>query len=472
MSRINTNVSALLSQQRLGRANESLQTSLSRLSTGLRINNGKDDPAGLIASTNLRRDITVVSKAISNSEQAGRLIGTADSALGEVSSLLDDIRGLVSESANSGVLSDDQIAANQLQVDSSLEAIDRIAQSTTFQGKNLLDGSLGFIVGSLTNSSSVSELKIDQATIGSSGALAVDVDITTAATQASLTVASSAFNLGDDLVVQISGASGAEVFAFESGSQITQAVNAINLVTDSTGITATNASGVLTLTSSAYGTDAFVAVEVISEGSGGSFATDIGNTSVRDAGSDIEATVNGIQASGDGNTLSINSSVLDLQATVADGSSTDFSFSIDGGGAVFQLGPEVVNNQQARIGIDAINTGKLGGTSGRLYQLRSGQTADLDTDTSTAANIVDDAINKIGNIRGRLGAFQATTIQSNITALQDTLVNLTDAESAVRDADFAAESAALTRSQILVQSGTSVLAIANQNPQNVLALLG
>lgn len=322
MSRINTNVSALLSQQRLGRANDSLQTSLGRLSTGLRINNGKDDPAGLIASTNLRRDITVVSKAITNSEQAGRLIGTADSALGEVSSLLDDIRGLVSESANSGVLSDDQIAANQLQVDSSLEAIDRIAQSTTFQGKNLLDGSLGFIVGSLTNSSSVSELKIDQATIGSSGALAVDVDITTAATQASLTVASSAFDLGDDLVVQISGASGAEVFAFESGSQITQAVNAINLVTDSTGITATNASGVLTLTSEAYGTDAFVAVEVISEGSGGSFATDIGNTNVRDAGSDIVATVNGIQASGDGNTLSINSSVLDIQATVADGSST------------------------------------------------------------------------------------------------------------------------------------------------------
>lgn len=470
MSRINTNVNSLVAQQRLGRSNESLQTSLTRLSTGLRINTASDDPAGLIASNNLRRDITVVSKAISNSEQAGRLIATADSALGEVSSLLDDIRGLISESANSGVLSDDQIAANQLQVDSSLEAIDRIAQSTTFQGKQLLDGSLGFIVGGLTNGSTVSELVVDQATIGSSGSVSVDVDITSAAAQASITVGTSAFALGDDLVVQISGASGAEVFAFDSGSTITQAVNAINLVTDATGITASNASGVLTLTSSAYGSDAFVDVEVISEGSSGNFES--GLSATRDAGSDIVATVNGVQASGDGNKLTVNTSTLDLSATVTDGSSTDFSFNVTGGGAVFQLGPEVVANQQARLGIDALNTATLGGVSGRLYQLRSGQNADLDTNTTTGAKIVDEAISKVGDVRGRLGAFQRTTLQSNITALQDTLVNLTESESAIRDADFAAESAELTRNQVLVQSGTSVLAIANQNPQNVLALLG
>ena len=84
----------------------------------------------------------------------------------------------------------------------------------------------------------------------------------------------------------------------------------------------------------------------------------------------------------------------------------------------------------------------------------------------------DETINKVASLRGRLGALQRTTIQSNITQLQDSLVNLTSAESAIRDADFAAESAALTRSQILVQSNTSVLAIANQAPQNVLALLG
>src|SRR6476619_5528680 len=145
MTRINTNVSSLVAQNTLSRTNSDLQQSLTRLSTGLRINSGKDDPAGLIASEALRADITATSKAISNSERANQLISTADSALGQISSLLNDVRGLVTEAANKGVLSDDQIAANQLQVDSSLEAIDRIAQVTTFQGRKLLDGSLDFI---------------------------------------------------------------------------------------------------------------------------------------------------------------------------------------------------------------------------------------------------------------------------------------------------------------------------------------
>src|SRR4051794_36599712 len=128
MSRINTNVSSLIAQTRLSRSQDQLQESLTRLSTGLRINSGKDDPAGLIASQALRSDITATGKAISNSEKANQLISTADSALGQISSLLNDVRGLVTEAANTGVLSDEQIAANQLQVDSSLEAIDSIAQ--------------------------------------------------------------------------------------------------------------------------------------------------------------------------------------------------------------------------------------------------------------------------------------------------------------------------------------------------------
>ncbi|MEX2025929.1 MAG: flagellin, partial [Pirellulaceae bacterium] len=144
MTRINTNVSSLIAQKTLARSNADLQSALTRLSTGLRINVGKDDPAGLIASEALRSDIISVEKAITNSERANQLIATADSALGQVSSLLNDIRGLVSEAANAGALSDDQIAANQLQVDSSLEAIDRISQITSFQGRKLLDGSLDF----------------------------------------------------------------------------------------------------------------------------------------------------------------------------------------------------------------------------------------------------------------------------------------------------------------------------------------
>ena len=145
MTRINTNVSSLIAQTNLARANTALNTSLTRLSTGLRINSGADDPAGLIATQNLQSDIIGVNAGISNSQQANSLIATADSALSQVSSLLDSIRGLVSQSANTGALSQAQIQANQLQVDSSLQAIDRIANSTTFGGQKLLDGSLNFI---------------------------------------------------------------------------------------------------------------------------------------------------------------------------------------------------------------------------------------------------------------------------------------------------------------------------------------
>jgi flagellin len=123
------------------------------------------------------------------------------------------------------------------------------------------------------------------------------------------------------------------------------------------------------------------------------------------------------------------------------------------------------------MGIDSIATGSLGGMYGRLYELRAGNSAALNTDPTVATRIVDEAITAVVELRGRLGSFQRTSLETNIASLEDTMVNLTDAESAIRDADFAKESAALTRGQILVQSGTAVLAIANQNPQNVLSLL-
>jgi flagellin len=582
MSRINTNVSSLIAQKTLSRSNTQLQEALNRLSTGLRINTGKDDPAGLIASENLRRDITSVQRAISNTERANQLIATADSALGQISNLLNDIRGLVVEAANTGVLSDEQIAANQLQVDSSLEAIDRIAQVTTFQGRKLLDGSLDFNTSYTSGGSTVRDLSIQQANLGTASSLAVNVDISAAAQQAQITstiptssaavaaqvvitlndtatvtvtaatagadangvqvnfvntaavTAGSAvasyddanntinvflngdtakatlataidglaeFNaasggggvgfvaandgygvkgtttggvdaitgLLDDLVVRINGKTGSEVFSFDGGTSGALVRDAINLVSDATGVSAAFAGTTLTLTSTEYGSESFVDVEVISEGGAGTFATNL--SSIRDAGSDIVATVNGYQANGRGNTLSINTSALDLSLTVTDGSSTDVAFTITGGGAVFQVGPNVVSNNQVRFGIESVNTSSLGGTTGRLYELRSGNTSNLQDDPTSAANIVDEAIDKVTSLRGRIGAFQRTTLETNIASLNDTVANLTEAESSIRDADFAQETARLTRAQILVQSGTTVLQIANQNPQNVLALL-
>lgn len=706
MTRINTNVSSLVAQNILGRSNDDLQTALTRLSTGVRINSGKDDPAGLIASENLRADIVSVEKAITNSERANQVIATADSALGQVSSLLNDIRALVTESANTGALSDEQIAANQLQVDSALEALNRIAQTTEFQGRKLLNGSLDFTTAAGANFGEITDLNIDQANLGATGSLAVETVVTTAATQAQIqitgidattsaakgvndaaftatleqatngtitygtgtltldavsgqaadgaegnelatitlafsgaagatytaatntlavtvttadgstdvtdivtainagsdfsatvgtnplvdqaaatgatvttslsggqdastdtitlttvnntndfnatTVAIEAdatlaantasasydadtdvvtvkFNgtrtydqlataiqtdlstlftaaattgtdtlnsialtndptsisvstsnttpgnpggLSEDVVFELSGTMGAEVFSIQAGTSIENIASQINLFSDSTGVNAEVDSvtpTTLNITSSAYGSGAFVDINVVSEDDG-DFTAAIGSGS-RDVGTDVVATVNGLLANGDGNKLSINTASLDLSLELNSGFTGTINFSITGGGALFQLGPDVVSNQQARMGISSVNTASLGGASGLMYQLGSGGTADLFTDTTTAYQIVEDAITEVTTLRGRLGAFQRTTLETNISALNDVLVNLTDAESSIRDADFAAETANLTRAQILVQSGTAVLAIANSNPQNVLALL-
>jgi flagellin len=686
MTRINTNVNSLIAQSRLDRTNNQLQTAMTRLSTGLRINSGKDDPAGLIASEALRSDITAINKALSNTQRANQIIATADSSLGQVASLLNDVRGLVTEAANSGALSDEEIAANQLQIDSSLEAINRIAQTTTFQGKRLLDGSLDFV----SNASSISTLRdtrIDQANLGSTGSVKVDVDISAAATRGEITTDSAsvsaaaqatatlkfapeasltgfndaatsvlvrakdnkekydgvtvqfsagstavgaetavydedaktitvninnaaattaanvvaaintldefegvvvaagaidgslagdlaitdttdtdeivitaqtsganfngvgvrlvkdsgtaagtptaaydaenkeivitvndtgtttlanittavnnlaAFNatsnangngsiLGTstadteatantnntgggtllaDLVLEIGGREGTEVFNFKAGASVNQISDAIKLLSDSTGVTAVQSGQTVTFRSTTYGSKGLVTANVVSEGLAGKFKENLSAT--RALGTDITATINGVTATADGNKFSINTSALDITLTVDDGSSAGFEFTISGGGALFQLGGDVVSNQQARIGINSISTARLGGVSGKLYELASGGSKTLKNDATGASRVVDEVIEKVASLRGRLGAFQRTTLESNTVALTDTVANLTAAESSIRDADFARESSALTRAQILVQSGTSVLGIANQNPQNVLSLL-
>ncbi|HBJ36682.1 MAG TPA: hypothetical protein DDZ51_18380, partial [Planctomycetaceae bacterium] len=278
----------------------------------------------------------------------------------------------------------------------------------------------------------------------------------------------------DDLVIGVQGAAvfelagsqGSEVFNVSAGTTLDQLVSQINLVTDATGIRAAAVEGELALTSTDFGSRAIVEVRVLSQAASGNFGT-----GGRSLGTDVVATVNGRAASSQGNQLAVNTATLNMTATMEDGFVGDASFTIAGGGANFQLGPDVVSNQQARIGIGSVNSARLGGVSGKLFELGSGESAALATDPTRAAQIVNEAIAQVTGLRGRLGAFQSTSLDSNLVSLQETVANLQEAESSIRDADFAAESAALTRAQILVQSGTNVLSLANQNPQNVLSLL-
>ena len=134
MSRINTNINSFQANRALTKNQADLSTRLQRLSTGLRINTGKDDPAGLIASETLRSEINGISTAVDNTNRASNVINTAEGALNETSSLLNQIQSLVLQSANTGALSDEEIKANQLQLDSILTSINRIANTTEFGG--------------------------------------------------------------------------------------------------------------------------------------------------------------------------------------------------------------------------------------------------------------------------------------------------------------------------------------------------
>ena len=260
--------------------------------------------------------------------------------------------------------------------------------------------------------------------------------------------------------------------------------NTINLYTAGTGVvangtdTATSAN-TLTLTSQGYGSAANVNVSILSGSLDNNFQNAASQVTNSSTGKDITGTINGVTAQGSGNTLSLDNSSLSMNLTVAPTTTanTTLGFNITGGGATFQIGPTVNTLEQARLGIQSIGTTQLtsdvNGTTYQLSDIASGGTASLTATNgpANAAAIVSDVANQVTSLRGRLGAFQSETLNSNISSLDDAVTNLTSAPSSIQDADFAAESAALTRAQVLVQSGTAVLAIANHAPQNVLALL-
>jgi flagellin len=474
MGSINTNVSALIAQQALSTSQSQLQTSLQRLSTGLKINSGEDDPAGLIVSNELQSQIAGINQAVNNSTQANNVIATAEGALNEVSSLLLNIQSLVVQSANSGAESSDEISANQLQVDSAVQSITRIADSTTFAGQHLIDGSLNYITSGV-NTSQIKALSISQADLGEQGSIPVNVNVVTSAQPAKLEFVGSA--IGASVTLDIGGVNGTQTLSFTSGTAASAIIFAVNRVSDATGVSASPinaahlASG-LVFQSTGFGSQSFVSVTADS----GTFRTvsTAGNNEQRAVGRDAVATVNGAVTVGNGLNLQVNTSSLDLNFTLANNFGRgQTQFSITGGGASFQLGPEVVSNQQVSIGIGSVSADQLGNNQvGFLSQLSTGGSASLVSgNAEQASSIIQAAINQVSLLSGRLGAFQKNTLNTNITSLNVALENVTSSESNIEDTNFAAETSNLTRAQILVQAGTSVLATANSTPQAVLKLL-
>jgi flagellin len=466
MTRINTNVTSLISARVLNQNQASLNKSLERLSTGLRINSGADDPSGLIASEVLRGETASLNAAISNGERASNVISTAEGALNEVSSLLVDLENTISATANTAGLSDEEVAANQLTVDSILSTINRIANNTEFEGTNLLNGSMDYTTSGNAATSAFDNVTIKSANLVDGAKMNVVVDVYGSAQLAK--VAGLSANTGGNITLQITGNDGTQVFSFASGTHASAIVAAVKGSKSLTGVSAIiNASShKAEFVSTEYGEDAFVKVETIS-------GTYIAKTT--DEGVDAKVRVNGQEATAKGLNVSLNTSNLsismDMKAAVGT-AITSRTFAITGGGATFSLGADVTTGL-ASIGIQSIATGSLGDSAvGMLSSLADGQTNCLSSDNlGKAQDIVESAITQVASLRSRLGAFKTQTIDSTVNSLNVTLENTSAAESAIRDADFATETSNLTRSQILVQSATTVLKQANSAPQTALSLL-
>lgn len=495
MSRINTNVQSLISQRALGINNLSLNQSLERLSTGLRINTGKDDPAGLIASETLRSSIRAIGQAISNANRADTIVAVAEGGLRELSTLLLELESLIDQSANQAGLTDEEIAANQLQIDSILNSINRIADSTAFGEKKLLNGTLAFTTSGVNVNEStgaalnhLGRVQINAAKIPAGGFRQVTVKVVTGSRLAIVSAVGAGTNgsgvkngtIAKSTTLQIRGIYGSEIISFASGTSTTDIASRINQSKDLTGVSATASAATggpksLVFQSTTYGKDAFVSVSVLENVTTAftSQAADIQRT-----GTDGVVTINGANAIVKGLDAAVQAGSLsvDLTLTAPFGSTSggQTSFEIIGGGAIFQISPDLGLTGQETLGVTEVSAGKLGSAgTGFLSTLASGLTNDLRSKRfAVSQRIVREAINQVASLRGRLGGFQKNTLQGAINSLGVAIENVTAAESAIRDADFAAETSALTRAQILVNSSTTVLQIANTQPQNALALLG
>jgi flagellin len=464
--RINTNIASLQAQRTLGNNNSDLSMRLQRLSTGLQINTGKDGPAALIASENMRSEATGLRQAIDNSARASNVINTAEGSLAEINSLLLEVQALTNEAANTGALSPAEIEANQLQVDAILGSINRISNTTTFNGENLLNGQLDYQLSGVTTSQ-VGDVRINSASLPDNGSAGIEVNVTAAAETGRISVTAPTSGI---VTLDIGGNKGVEQVTFASNTATSAMAFAINQFTESTGVSATVSAGSLNVDSIGYGEASFVTVEAIS----GPWGAASGS---RDTGVDAEVQINGVAAQATG--LDVKSRVggldIELSLTVDFGTQTAVgsSFDITGGGATFQVGSRVESQGQVNLGITSVNTSQLGSSLvGFLSELSSGGSATLVSgNTKNAQEILDAAISDVATLRGRLGALQKNVLETNMNSLGVALENVTAAESDIRDADFAFETAALTRAQILSQANTSVLSQANAVPQQVLSLL-
>jgi flagellin len=474
--RINTNLNALSALQNLSSVGDQFSTSINRLSTGLRINSAADDPAGFIISQNFKAQLSGIDQALHNNQDAVNFSKTAEGALSEVNSLLNDARTLAVAAGNTGTLDANSIQANQSQLNSIIASIDRIAGTTTFGNKHLLDGSAG-VVATNANGADFSALQFSGQFNGKAitSASAVTVVVTSAASKAS--VASKTFAFGTTTLTAGSFSINGTTFNTTASDTVNSIVQKINASQGQTGVAATyTTGGAITLTQVSYGAGNSVnlsdanAVLLAAAGSSTAAGTDAVATATINNGGLV--TVNFTGGKYGQSALKLTDSDGNAITLTEAGNATNtaqLAGQLSVGSANFQIGGNANQTTSLSLGNFASTQLGAGAVSGLTV-------SNLDLTTATGATnalkVIDQAISDVSKSRGDIGNFQRNIIQSNIRSLGVAKQNISASLSSITDVDVAEEMTNFTKLQILQQSGVSVLAQANSQPSAVLKLLG
>jgi flagellin len=473
--RVNTNVNAMNALRNLGQTNTDFSKSITRLSTGLRINSAADDPAGLIISETFRAQLSSIDQAMRNSQDAINYAKTAEGAFDEVNRLLRDARSLAVSSANTGTLTQLQIQANQEQLSSIASSITRIAQTTQFGTKKLLDGTSG-VTAAVTAGNSISAIRMTGTFGGQAltSAATVTLAAITAGTQASITSATFT-NVTSAVGSAGSFTLNGVTFSASANTSAQDLITQINAATAQTGVVAAYEGTAITLRSTRFGSAAEINLVdgsgVIRNGGAGSSSSNgtDATAQVTIGGTTNVAFTGGLNGNDgitlrdvDGNEISLTSGGNVTSLTAAAIGQTRI------GSSTFQIGANAGQTASFSLGNYVASQLGTGAVEGRNL-------ANLDMSTASGATdairVIDKAIDEISRIRGQIGNFQRNVLESNIRSLGVSRENLAASESSIRDTDVAQEMTQYTKLQILQQAGMSVLTQANSAPQQVLNLL-
>ncbi|MDA9807737.1 flagellin [Alphaproteobacteria bacterium] len=490
MSSVNTNMGAVVSAANMAKFGRELDTSIERLSSGLRINSAKDDAAGMAIVSKMEAQVRGVTQAIRNATDSQKLIDTSEGAHVETLNILQRMRELAVQSSNDTNQALDRSFLNA-EATQLIAEIDRIANQTTWNGEKILDGNFSskqFQLGA--NEGEKVTYSIDNAKSAAIGNY--DVNGTTAA--AAVTTSS----IANDTLT-ISGYIGSSTVEVAAAATAEEVVALVNAKTASTGVTATAvtkakldsliAAGTVTFTLSNGDASAAISAEITDE-------TDL--RALKDAINAVAGTT-GISAVMDSTT---NAAVILTHSTGADifidaMANTDTTgnldmTSLDADGT--EVGTRVLLSADTSVADEGLVFGQIDFNSHKTFTVSATETtaansfiagstsesADLvaissislgtASSSQNAITVIDGAINKINQSRADLGAI-SNRLDSTISNLTNVATNVEGSMSNIRDADFSVETSKLTRAQILTQAATSMLAQANTSKQSILALL-